>query len=237
MDKLIASLGSQSPIVILSAIVFGIVLPKFLDLFFKSKSENITAREQSLSRLSDIAEDLYIKMEKLGQELDLWKDKYYQLQKDFNQLEATHFIAMQKLRDSGITLAWPAGSQELSENKHEHWGNLLSNCPLGIHLVAKDGTILWANNTEISLLNYDTDEYIGKHISYFHADEPVILQILETLTHLNEISSCPARLKMKDGSLVHVLINSNVYTENGIFVHTRCFTSPITEDVYNYLRS
>src|SRR6185437_12416917 len=38
-----------------------------------------------------------------------------------------------------------------------------------------------------------------------------------------------ARLRTKDGSLRHVIIDSSVLFENGNFVHTRCFTRDITE--------
>ncbi|XYH99353.1 hypothetical protein ACMHYB_06155 [Sorangium sp. So ce1128] len=37
-------------------------------------------------------------------------------------------------------------------------------------------------------------------------------------------------------SIKHVLINSNVYKRDGQFVHTRCFTSCISELVYDQLR-
>jgi signal transduction histidine kinase len=38
-----------------------------------------------------------------------------------------------------------------------------------------------------------------------------------------------ARLRCKNGSIKHVLINSTVYREHGKFIHTRCFTRDITE--------
>src|SRR5581483_40539 len=38
----------------------------------------------------------------------------------------------------------------------------------------------------------------------------------------------PARLRCKDGSVRDVLVTSNVFWEDGRFVHTRCFTRDVT---------
>jgi hypothetical protein len=51
------------------------------------------------------------------------------------------------------------------------------------------------------------------------------------------LASYPARLRAKDGSMKHVLINANVFKRDGQFVHTRCFTSSISETVYEQLKS
>ncbi|WP_437984334.1 hypothetical protein [Sorangium sp. So ce117] len=42
---------------------------------------------------------------------------------------------------------------------------------------------------------------------------------------------------LDNASLEHVLINSNVFKRDGQFVHTRCFTSSISETVYEQLKS
>lgn len=113
---------------------------------------------------------------------------------------------------------------------------LLKNASLGVHLVDGRGTILWANETELKFLGYSMDEYIGKSITEFHVDQDVIERILGILTGGGMLNVYPARLRAKDGSTKHVLINSNVYREGGEFRHTRCFTSGISEAVYDQLR-
>lgn len=118
----------------------------------------------------------------------------------------------------------------------EDWKTLLDNAEIGVHLVAADGTILWANTSELGLLGYAQDEYFGRSICDFHADSDVIQCILTMLTDGESLSAFPARLRAKDGSVKHVMINSNVYREGGRFVHTRCFTSPISKTVYEALR-
>jgi two-component sensor histidine kinase len=57
----------------------------------------------------------------------------------------------------------------------------------------------------------------------------VIGEFLDRLHGREQLNNYEARLRRKDGSIRHVLISSNVYFEDGEFVHTRCFTSDITE--------
>ena len=106
--------------------------------------------------------------------------------------------------------------------------NFVENANVGLHWVGPDGTILWANRHELEMLGYTSTEYIGHHIAEFHLDQPVIDDILTRLKAGAEVDNHEARLKHKDGSIRHVLINSNAYLEGGEFIHTRCFTRDIT---------
>jgi PAS domain S-box-containing protein len=119
--------------------------------------------------------------------------------------------------------------QQALQEREAQLNDFLENAVIGMHWVAQDGTILWANKAELSLLGYEPDEYIGHHISEFHADAPVIADILQRLTNNEELQDYEARLRCKDGSLRDVRIDSNVYRRNGRFVHTRCFTTDNTE--------
>ena len=107
--------------------------------------------------------------------------------------------------------------------------DFVENAAIGLHWVGPDGIIRWANQTELDLLGYTREEYIGRHIADFHADQPVIADILVRLTGGETLNNHEARLRCKDGSIRHVLISSNVLFENEKFVHTRCFTRDISE--------
>jgi PAS domain S-box-containing protein len=107
--------------------------------------------------------------------------------------------------------------------------DFVENASVCLHWVGPDGVILWANQAELDLLGYTREEYIGRPISDFHVDQPVIADILRRLTcgeHLHEVE---ARVRRKDGSVRHVLVNSSVYFRDGQFIHTRCFTRDVTE--------
>ena len=107
--------------------------------------------------------------------------------------------------------------------------DFLENATEGLHWVGPDGMVLWVNRAELELLGYSRAEYVGHHISEFHADAVVAADMLDRLAAGEELRGYEARLRARDGSIKHVLINSNVYREDGRFVHTRCFTRDITD--------
>jgi PAS domain S-box-containing protein len=107
--------------------------------------------------------------------------------------------------------------------------DLVEHASVGLHWVGPDGMILWANQTELDMLGYQREEYIGHHITEFHADATVIEDILARLTSGETLHEYEARLRHKNGSIRQVLISSNALFEDDKFVHTRCFTHDITE--------
>ncbi len=86
-----------------------------------------------------------------------------------------------------------------------------------------------ANRAELDMLGYSREEYVGRPIADFHADEDVICDILKRLQAGEKLDEYPARLRCKDGSIRDVLIDSSVMWRDGEFVHTRCFTRDVTE--------
>ena len=114
-----------------------------------------------------------------------------------------------------------ASERELSD--------FFDNASVGLHWAGPDGIILRVNQAELDLLGYGRDQYVGRHIAEFHADQPVIEDILARLTRGETLRECPARLRCRDGSIRDVLINSSVLFEDGQFIHTRCFTTDVTE--------
>lgn len=120
-------------------------------------------------------------------------------------------------------------AEEAVRRSESNLRDFIENATIGLHWVGPDGIIQWANQAELDLLGYKHDEYIGRHISEFHADQAVIDDILVRLIRGETLHEHEARLRHKDGSIRHVLISSNVLFENGKFIHTRCFTRDITE--------
>jgi len=111
----------------------------------------------------------------------------------------------------------------------EELNDFIENASIPLHWVNGSGIIIWANKVELELLGFTKEEYIGRHISNFHADKEVIEDILSRLINKETIKNYAARLKCKNGEIRHVLINSNVLWKEGEFIHTRCFTRDITE--------
>jgi PAS domain S-box-containing protein len=128
--------------------------------------------------------------------------------------------------------------RDISERKHQEEAlrareaelrDFVDNASEGMHWVGPDGRILWANQAELNMLGYLRDEYIGHHIAEFHTDQSVIEDILTRLARGEFVEGYEARLRCKDGSVRHVLVNSSVLFQNGQFIHTRCFTRDITD--------
>jgi PAS domain S-box-containing protein len=111
----------------------------------------------------------------------------------------------------------------------EELSDFFENASVGMHLVGPNGLILRANKAELDMLGYSRDEYIGRPIAHFHADDAAIEDILRRLHAGENLDQYPARLRCKDGTIKEVLIDSSVRWQNGRFVHTRCFTRDVTE--------
>jgi diguanylate cyclase (GGDEF)-like protein/PAS domain S-box-containing protein len=115
-------------------------------------------------------------------------------------------------------------AQERIGQRERELSDFFDNAAIGLHWVVPGGVILRANQCELDMLGYAHEEYVGHHIAEFHVDQHVIQDILERLASGETLENYPARMRCKDGSAKHVLINSNVYQEDGKFTHTRCFT-------------
>lgn len=118
--------------------------------------------------------------------------------------------------------------EEEVRRKSRDLEDFFENGAIGLHIVSGTGIILRANKAELKLLGYASEEYVGRHIAEFHADAPVIGDILQRLSCGEELDRYPARLRAKDGSFKHVLITSNSRFEDGQFINTRCFTTDVT---------
>jgi PAS domain S-box-containing protein len=119
--------------------------------------------------------------------------------------------------------------EEEVRRKTQDLEDFFDNGAVGLHIVSGEGIILRANKAELDLLGYRPEEYIGRHVAEFHADAPVIGDILQRLSCGQPLDRYPARLRARDGSLKHVLITSNSRFVDGKFVNTRCFTVDVTE--------
>jgi PAS domain S-box-containing protein len=128
-----------------------------------------------------------------------------------------------------LTLNALEKTSAIVESRERELRDFLENASVGMHWVGPDGIVLWANRTEMEMLGFTPEEYIGHHISEFHADQAVIEDILRRLTNGETLCNYEARLRCKDGSVRHVLINSNVLWDEDKFIHTRCFTRDITD--------
>jgi PAS domain S-box-containing protein len=138
-------------------------------------------------------------------------------------------VPMEDTKKLEELLAQSKSENEVLKYRVDELSDFIENASIPLHWVDGEGIIIWANQTELDVLGYAKEEYIGFPISNFHADQEIIRDILTRLIDNETLCDYPARLRCKDGSIRHVLINSNVLRKEGKFVHTRCFTRDITE--------
>jgi PAS domain S-box-containing protein len=122
-------------------------------------------------------------------------------------------------------------TEEALRQSESELTEFFENATEAIHWVGPDGTILRANRAELRMLGYRADEYVGRNIAEFHVEREVIEDILAQLTRGETLERYSARMRSKDGSIRDVLINSSVYFEDGKFIHTRCFTRDVTDQL------
>ena len=120
-------------------------------------------------------------------------------------------------------------TEQSLRSSEEELSDFFENASVGLHWIDADGRILRANKSELAMLGYAADEYIGHPVTDFHADRPVVDEMLDRLARGETLRNYPARLRCRDGSIRHVLISSNARWERGRFAHSRCVVLDVTE--------
>jgi PAS domain S-box-containing protein len=124
-----------------------------------------------------------------------------------------------------------SGSEQQSglHPDRQELADFFENAPVAMQWVGADEAILWVNQAELNVFRYTRQEYLGHHIAEFHVDQDVIADILRRVARHETFHDYEARLRGKDGSIRHVLIDANVLGANGALIHTRWITREITE--------
>lgn len=165
----------------------------------------------------------------MGREVGLYgKGVAAALLAGFVTLVFTWLIWLTSKAISGTDRRRRAAEDKLRRSERQ-LADFFDNAAVALHWVGPDGTVLRVNDTELKMLGYTREEYLGRHISRFHADEESLNVLLSRLTAGEVITDYPAKLRRKDGTVRDVMIHSSVYRENGEFIHTRCFTRDVTD--------
>lgn len=101
----------------------------------------------------------------------------YSARKTEDERLQTISILQQKAASLEAEIAERRKIEEALARRERELSDLLENAAEAIHQVSVDGIILWANRAELELLGYTASEYIGRPITDFHADPPVIADI------------------------------------------------------------
>ena len=136
-----------------------------------------------------------------------------------------------------LLFGYPCTNQDVeARSKDAELIDFFQNAPIALHWLSGEGIVLWANQTELDVLGYTAEEYIGQPIMKFCPDEEeLVLEIFKQLGSGNSIRDVPVRFRTKDGRIVDLLIDSNVKYDSQTkeFSHTRCF---IRDDTHRKIR-
>src|SRR2546429_506790 len=105
------------------------------------------------------------------------------------------------------------------------------SAPVGIRWTAPDGTILRANRSELDLLGYQPDEYLGRNIAQFCVNPEVAVDSARRLAGGETLRNVEIRMRHRDGSIRHGLPSANALFEGEQFIHARCVTRDITDRI------
>ncbi len=111
--------------------------------------------------------------------------------------------------------------------------DLYNFAPCGYHSLDKNGVIIQINDTELSWLGYSRDEVVGK-LKITDLFSPESLQIFKehfpAFKERGWVNDLEFDLICKDGSLMHILLNSTaIYDEDGEYLQSRSTMFDITE--------
>lgn len=120
-----------------------------------------------------------------------------------------------------LPMPFPGGEPEFSE--------FLATAAIGMHLLAPDGTVLWANRTELSLLGYEEAQLVGHSLAEFLADPPLLGDLLRRLRSEQKLHACELQLRCGDGQFRWFRIDATAYAPSGELIYAHCFLLDIGE--------
>ena len=117
----------------------------------------------------------------------------------------SHFDWFIGASDSGeVVLYGDACSDDLLEQREKDAEliDFFQNAPIAMHWLSGTGHVMWANQTELDVLGYTAEEYIGQPIMKFCPDEEeLVLEIFKTLGSGNIIKDVPVRIRARKALL------------------------------------
>ena len=101
---------------------------------------------------------------------------------------------------------------------------LYNRAPCGYHSLDEDGVVLTVNDSELELLGYARDEFVGRHIAEFMT--PVSRELLRRnypeFSRSGKIRDLEFDFICKDGTTIPVLVNGDLARDaSGGFLYTR----------------
>ena len=111
--------------------------------------------------------------------------------------------------------------QELTE--------LFEHAAVGLFFLSPDGIIQRANGVMLNTLGYALHDFVGRPLREFLVEKGSAEKIEACCRDGCDLANYEGRLRAKDGSTRHVLLDANARTADGKVSYLRCFARDITD--------
>jgi two-component system sensor histidine kinase/response regulator len=152
----------------------------------------------------------------LGIVMDITERKQAEAELEQHRNHLKELVASQTEELAEAYRALTVRADEISE--------LYNRAPCGYHSLAADGVILSVNDTELELLGYRREEFVGHNIGEFMTPESrdSLHRNFSAFSRTGRIRDLEFDFICKDGQLAPCLINSDLVRDaEGKFLHTR----------------
>ena len=122
-------------------------------------------------------------------------------------------------------------AEEALRQSERSLADFFAESPLGLLWVGPRGEILRVNRAQLELIGRSHEEVLGRPVAEFHADPEIAAHLLARLDLGETVQNHRVRLRQKNGTLLHVLIDANGLWDNTTLVHSRWFVRDITRRV------
>ena len=122
-------------------------------------------------------------------------------------------------------------AEEALRRREQELADFFAESPLGLLCVGPDGRIHRANQAQLDLLGCSAEEVLGLTVAELHVEAQAIGDLLTRLAKKETVQNYRVRLRHKNGSVKHVLIDANGFWEKDRLVHSRWFVRDITRNV------
>ncbi|MBF6568312.1 MAG: response regulator [Candidatus Binataceae bacterium] len=98
-----------------------------------------------------------------------------------------------------------------------------------LHQLGPDGTILWANQAQLHMLGYSSEEFIGHHAAGFFLPSERFEELWRQVMLHQHIDEFETTLKCRDGSSKRVIIHPIALWQGDQFLSMRCFLRDVSD--------